>query len=93
MTRNKLRRAILVAAAICFFCVPSVANEDSAADIKVELSSQKPLWLHITIRSRATTRITFYKWRLPWGNLNSMKLVAVTPRENYLKIAYPIDDP
>ena len=22
-----------------------------------------------------------------------MKLVAVTPRENYLKIAYPIDDP
>jgi hypothetical protein len=47
----------------------------------------------MTIRSRAETRVTFYKSRLPWGNLNNMKLVAMTPGEKYLGRGYPIDDP
>jgi len=39
------------------------------------------------------SRVAFYKYRLPWGNLNSMKLVAMTPGENYLERFYPTDDP
>ena len=88
-----LRRGLLLAIAICLCSVPSVGNQDSSPDVKVELSSQKPLWLHITIRSRAESRVSFYKYLLPWGNLNSMKLFAMTPGEDYLKTFYPTDDP
>jgi hypothetical protein len=61
--------------------------------MKVELSSQRHLYLHITIRSRAKTQATFYKSRLPWGNYNSMMLIAVTPGEHFVKRGYPVDDP
>jgi hypothetical protein len=37
--------------------------------------------------------VTFYKDLLPWGNLHSMMLIAVTSGEQYVKRAYPIDDP
>jgi hypothetical protein len=93
MTWSCVPKCLLLAAALCLFSVPSGGNEDALPDVKVELSTQKPLWLHITIRSRAETRVTFYKWRLPWGNLNSVKLVAMTPGEKYLERGYPIDDP
>jgi hypothetical protein len=73
--------------------MPSGGREDTSPDMKVELSSQKPLWLHITLRSRAETRVTFWKWQLPWGNYNSMMLIAVTPGEHFVKRAYPVDDP
>src|SRR5277367_3519650 len=93
MTWNRITRCLLVACVLCIFSVSSGGSEDTSPDMKVELSSQKPLWLHITLRSRAETRATFYKWRLPWGNYNSMMLIAVTPGERYITRGYPVDDP
>jgi hypothetical protein len=59
----------------------------------VELSKEKPLWLHVTVRCRAKTRVSFYKYELPWGNYNSMEFVAVTPDEHFIERVWPVDDP
>jgi len=69
------------------------ASGGSSSNVQVELSKDKLLWLHVTLRCRAKTRATFYKDRLPWGNYNSMEFVAVTPDEHYIERVWPIDDP
>jgi hypothetical protein len=71
----------------------SVGGEATSPDIQVELSTQKPLSLHVTLRSRAETSVSIFKWRLPWGTRNTMILVAVKPDKNYLTRNFPVDDP
>jgi hypothetical protein len=93
MSWNSIRKCLVVAATLCIFSAPSSGIEDTSPDVKVELSSQKPLSLHVTVRCRAATRVTLYKNLLPWGNVNNMMIIAVTPAERFVKSAYPIDDP
>ena len=93
MSWSSIRKCLVVAVTLCIFSVPSGGIEDTSPDVKVELSSQKPLSLHVTVRCRAETRVTFDKYLLPWGNIHSMMLIAVTPGERYIKRIYPIDDP
>src|SRR5262249_14326547 len=50
---NMLRKTLFLATMICLLSVPSVGNQDSSSDVRVELNSQKSMRLHITIRSRA----------------------------------------
>jgi len=76
MSRSSIS-SLLVTAMLCFFSASSDGNEDKSSDVKVELSSQKPLWLHVTVRSRAETQVTLPTWRLPWGNGNTMMLLPV----------------
>src|SRR5438445_11204729 len=93
MSWNSIRKCLVVAATLCIFSAPSKGIKDTSPDVKVELSSRKPLSLHVTVRCRADTRVTFDKYLLPWGNIHSMMLIAVTPGERYIKRIYPIDDP
>jgi hypothetical protein len=93
MFQRNLRRYLRVTFCLCVLCIPAGGDEDSSPDVKVELSKEKPLWLHVTVRCRAKARATFYKYQLPWGNYNSMEFVAVTPDEHYLERGWPVDDP
>jgi hypothetical protein len=93
MVSKRLGKYLLLAFSLGILCVPVGGNEDSSANVTVELSKEKPLWLHITVRCRAKTRATFYKYKLPWGNYDSMEFVAVTPDEHFIERVWPVDDP
>ena len=93
MVQKCIGKCVLVVLSLFILCIPVGGNEDSAPDVKVELSKEKSLWLHVTIRCRAKARVTFYKYQLPWGNYDSMEFVAVTSDEHYVKRIWPIDDP
>jgi hypothetical protein len=84
---------VIAAIAFLAFSATSVGNEAMSPDVQVALTSQNPPALHVTIRSCAETRATFFKWRLPWGNRNTMILVALTSDRNYITRNIPIDDP
>jgi hypothetical protein len=88
-----LRRYLAVATAFLIFSITLGGAETTPSGIRVELGSQNPLTLRVTLRSKAETRITFYKYLLPWGNVNSMMLIAVTPSGQYIDRFFPIDDP
>jgi hypothetical protein len=93
MSINILSKYATALFTILVLSFASGANEATRQDIQVELNPQKPLWLRVTLRSRAETPITFYKERLPWGNRYSMILVAVKPDGRCLQEFFPIDDP
>jgi hypothetical protein len=86
-------RYMFALAAVLVLAVPIGGAEALHSGIQVELDSQKPLSLRVTLTSHAETQVTFPKYRLPWGNRNSMILVAVTPGKDYIVRNFPIDDP
>jgi hypothetical protein len=91
---KNIHKSTLFVIGLCFLSVPTNGNEDTSPDVRVELNSERPLWLHVTVRSRKEARVTFYKYQLPWGNLNSMLFVPVNRYgQLVVKRAYPIDDP
>jgi len=81
------------AAMVLLFSATSMGNEGTSPDVQAELTTERPPSLHMTVRSRAETRVSFFKWKLPWGNRNTMILVAVKPDKNYLTRNFPVDDP
>ena len=83
---------LLIAAIVGALCTPCSGNEDTSADVTVALSRQKPLWVHVTVRSRASTRVTVPDYRLPWKNVNSIMVVALTASERVIQSVYPIED-
>src|SRR5712691_10347668 len=91
-SRNNNSRYMFALAAVLILAVPIGGAEALPSGIQVELDSQK-LSLRVTLTSHAETRVTFPKYRLPWGNRNSMILVAVTPGKDYIVRNFPIDDP
>jgi len=93
MTPRTLSRYLAGAAAFLIFSIALGGAETIPSGILVELSSQNPLSLRVTLRSNAITRITFYKYLLPWGNVNSMMLIAATPSGQYIDRFFPTDDP
>ncbi len=75
--RRKTSAYIIAAIAITFLAGPIGGRETLPSGIEVELDSHKPLSLHVTISSRAEQRVILPKYRLPWGNRNSMIFVPV----------------
>jgi len=62
-------------------------------DVHAELNSQKALSLHITLRSNVDKSVALYKYLLPWGNRNSIILIAVASDGRHLERTVGIDDP
>jgi hypothetical protein len=91
--RNSSSRYLVAVAVFLAFSVTTGGSEALPSGIQVELNSQKPLSLRVTLWSRADTSVTFRKYRLPWGNRYSTILVAVTPHGECLDRNFPIDDP
>jgi len=85
MVLKRLAKYLLFGFSLCILCVPVGGNEDCYPNVTVELSKEKPLWLHVTVRCRSKTRATFYKYELPWGNYDSMEFVAVIPDEHFVE--------
>ena len=72
---------------------PVGGSETIPSGIQVELDKQQPLSLRVTVSSRAERRVTFPKYRLPWGNRNSMIFVPVNSDGQCIgKRLVPIDD-
>jgi hypothetical protein len=93
-SRKAIRRTILAALAALVFALPIGGSETLPSGITVEIDSQKPLSLHVTVWSRAEKRVTFAKYRLPWGNRNSMLFVPVNSGGQCIgDRLLPIDDP
>jgi hypothetical protein len=89
---NKLMSG-LIALVLLWLISPSVGGEPIPPGIHVELSTNKPLWLHITLQPGTDSRLTVYASDLPWGNKYSMILIAVLPSGQSLKKELTIDDP
>ena len=79
--------------ALLLFCLTPVSVGEMSPGIHVELSSLKPLWLHVTLKIGADSRVTLYSSQLPWGNKYSMILMAALPNGQSLKKELTIDDP
>lgn len=77
---NFSKQSKLFFAAALFVASSAVSGEShsSTSGVQVEMSTQKPLTLHVTLRSHAQTRVSLYSFMLPWGTTNSMMLVPVT---------------
>ena len=86
------RSFLILITAVLFLSLPSARTQTQPQAIKVELD-QKHLALHVTVWCRAPLVVTFGKWQLPWGNANSMILVAVTGNKSYIDRNLLIDDP
>ena len=89
-SRNRLTAFFIT---LFLFCAYNGAGQSVADPIRVEISSQKPLVLHVTLRSTAETRATVYKYLLPWESRHSMTLVAVLRGGQCLRAELFIDDP
>ena len=72
---------------------PPAIGRTANRGVQVELDSKQPLSLRLTVTSATKNRVTFYKYLLPWGNVNSIVLVAVTAGGESLQRDMPIDDP
>jgi hypothetical protein len=86
-------RYLIAAAGFLALSLSCGGSETISPDVEVKLGNQNPLSLRVTLRSRAETRVTFRKYRLPWGNRYSTILVAVTPHGDCLDRNFQIDDP
>lgn len=83
----------LVVAGLLAFAASSGGSEKNSPDIHVELADASTLSLKVTLRSRSETPVTLYKNLLPWGNVGSLLLTAITPDGQCVQRNVPIDDP
>ena len=77
-SRTNIKRYLIALVGVLVLAVSSGGSENPPPDVQVELDSQKPLSLSVTVRSRAEGRVALAKWRLPWGNQRSMLFVPVS---------------
>jgi hypothetical protein len=82
MTWNTITKFVLVAVSLLVFSLPSVGNEDSPSDVRVELDSQKQS-LHVTVHSRSKTA-SIWRGGVCRGENNntSCTLCQLTPMES-----------
>lgn len=68
-------------------------GQSTTGGVQAEVDAQKPLSLRLNVTSAAPSRLTLYRYLLPWGNVNSIVLLAVTGRGEGLQRDMHIDDP
>jgi hypothetical protein len=71
----------------------AVAQNTLQSAIQVEVNPQKPLRLHVKLRSGAATAVTVSRSQLPWENRYSMILTAVKSNGEHIELFYPEDEP
>jgi hypothetical protein len=78
--QKSIKQSKLLFAAVLFVASSAVSGESHSltSGVQVEMSTQKPLTLHVTLRSHAQIPVSLYTFMLPWGNRNAMMLVPVT---------------
>jgi hypothetical protein len=91
--RSSTRWSAVVTALFLLLSTLGSTGQNAQAGVHVEMDSQQLQSFRLTVTSAAATRVTFYKYLLPWGNVNSIILVAVTARGETLQRDMPIDDP
>jgi hypothetical protein len=93
-SKVSLRKSLLPLIASLLLSVSSGGSESIPSSIQVELDGKIPLLLHVTVRSHAESKVTFPKYRLPWGNRTSMLFVPVNLEGQCIDNKFfPIDDP
>jgi hypothetical protein len=71
----------------------NASGQSTTGGVQAEMAAQKPLSLRFNVTSAAPSRITLLRYLLPWGNVNSIVLLAVTGHGEVLQRDMPIDDP
>jgi hypothetical protein len=61
--------------------------------VKVTLSRQNSLHLHVTLTSGAATTVQINRFELPWGFRYSMVFAAARPDEETVELLLPVADP
>jgi len=61
--------------------------------VKVALSRQNSLHLHVTLTSGAATTVQIHRFELPWGFRYSMVFAAARPDEETVELLLPVADP
>lgn len=93
-TKINFRKSLVPLLGFLLLSVSSGGSESAPASIQVELDKKTPLLLHVTVRSHSESIVTFPRYRLPWGNRNSMLFVPVNPDGQCIgNKLFPIDDP
>jgi hypothetical protein len=87
------RPAVVRLAVLFLISTLNAIAQDATAGVRAEMDVQKTLSLRFTVTSAARSRVTLDKYRLPWANVNSLVLVAVTGGGRTLQRDMPIDDP
>lgn len=76
-----------------FLCILKVeAQKQQEAGISVEIRSQRPLRVHIALRTGATKSVSIYRAELPWATRHSMVWAAVRADGECLERIIPVED-
>jgi len=73
-------------------CLRTSEAQSEQAGIRVEISSQNPLSLHVSLRSGANKRVEIYRAQLPWATRYSMVWAVVTADGQCLERLFPVED-
>lgn len=84
---SNIKRYLSALATVLFLATSGGGSEPHRLGIEVTLDRAKTLSLHATVTSNAKADVELATWRLPWGGVNSMILVAITPNKEYLEIS------
>ncbi len=87
------RPAVVKLAVLFLISTIHAIGQDAPAGVRAEIDVQKTLSLQFTVTSAARSRVTLDKYRLPWANVHSIVLAAVTGSGQALQRDMPIDDP
>jgi|SRR5580698_353479 hypothetical protein len=89
-----MKRLCGLALILILFVFPHYGEgQATRAGVQVEISSLKPLRLHVTLRSGADKRVVIDKGQLPWATRYGMVLVAVKTDSQCLEKVLPVEDP
>src|SRR5947209_8464388 len=76
-----------------FVCLVVAEGQAKRGAIRVEVASQKPFLLHVTIISGSHKPISIERGSLPWATRYGMVLTAITARGESLEKVLPVEDP
>lgn len=94
-SRTNSPRILAVGTVVLLLLVTATLGRSQSipVGVQVEAKPEKPVLLHVTLRSSAEVPVTLLESKLPWGSRYSMVLIAVTTEGKCLEKELYIDDP
>jgi len=85
-------RSITLALLAVFLAFGNGAAQTTQTGVKVEIVSQEPLRLHVTLSVGGNKRVTIYRDQLPWATRYTMVWTVVTADGECLERLFPVED-
>jgi len=84
-------RSITLALLAVFLAFGNGAAQTTQTGVKVEIVSQEPLRLHVTLSVGGYKRVTIYRDQLPWATRYTMVWTVVTADGECLERLFPVE--